>query len=31
VHSDPAAVFDERRGAFVEERNLMQAHAWMHD
>jgi hypothetical protein len=24
-------VFDERRGGFVEEGNLVQAHAWMHD
>ena len=31
LHADPAAVVDERRGALVEECNLVQADARMHD
>jgi len=31
LHADPAAVVDERRGAFVKECNLVQADARMHD
>jgi hypothetical protein len=31
LHANPAAVVEERRGALVEECNLVQAHAWMHD
>jgi hypothetical protein len=30
LHVNPAAVIEEGRGALVEERNLVQADAWMH-